>query len=120
MLDPALPFGGNIPWPVGSERKIIRLPGNHIGFFRGRPVVYTENYFSRWYPLQDVGRKEFTALVDLTRNWQALPDRIRIRKSITVETIGDQAAAHHPFGGCFLQAGYEEDGTRLVLWPSAV
>jgi ATP-dependent Lhr-like helicase len=120
VLDPALPFGGNIPWPVEFGQKIIRLPGNHLGFACGRPVVYTENYFSRWYFRQDIGRKDIEAMVDLTRNWQALPDMFRLKKSITVETIGDQAAAHHPLSRCFLAAGYEKDETRLVLWPSAV
>ncbi len=120
VLDPAIPFGGNLAWPFESSQKILRLPGNHIGFVGGKPVLYCERYFARWFILADMSGEEFEKVVKLTRNRQILPEPFRPKKKIKVESINGMPAAESPFAKHFMHAGYEKDGSYLVLWPSAL
>ncbi len=120
VLDPALPFGGNIAWPFESPQKILRLAGNHLGFVRDKPVLYCERYLSRWYTFGHLDEVDFESLVRLTHDRLRLPEPLRPRKKIDVETINGVPAAESPHAGSFLNAGYEADGSNLVLWPSAL
>ena len=120
VLDPALPFGGSLPWPVEFPQKILRLPGNHLGFVYGKPAVYCERYFSRWFTTDDLEEEDLAELIMLTRNWLMLPEPYRPKKKIRVEMVNGIAAADSHSAGRFMQAGFEKDGTNLVLWPSAL
>jgi hypothetical protein len=82
--------------------------------------MYCERYFARWYVFIKLSGEEFEGLVKLTRNRQILPEPFRPRKKIEVETINGVPAVESPFVKHFIRAGYEKDGTRLVLWPSAL
>jgi ATP-dependent Lhr-like helicase len=120
VLDPALPFGANLPWPVNTDQTIQRQPGNHIGFLHGRPIVYTENFFSRWFTTQGVNGDDLGGIVALTRNWLKMPEPLRTKRKIVVEHINRVPAAASPLISAFLSVGYEQDGTNLILWPSAL
>jgi len=120
VLDPASPFGGNIAWPIESPQKILRLPGNHLGIVRGIPALYCERYFSRWYTFGHLDEVDFERLVRLTHERLRLPEPFRPRRKIDVETINGAPASESPHAGIFLKAGYETDGSHLVLWPSAL
>ncbi len=118
--DPALPFGANLPWPVDIDQTILRQPGNHIGFSQGRPIVYTENFFTRWFTAQQVSGHDLDGIIMLTKNWLKMPEPFRPKRKIVVEHIDRVPAGASPLVAAFQSAGYEQDGTSVILWPSAL
>jgi ATP-dependent Lhr-like helicase len=120
VLDPALPFGGNLSWPLDVTKDIVRSPGNHIGFAKGEPLLYTERYFTRWYISDEATGDQIEGIVALTRNRLKPAEPFRRKRKIQVELINDTPAAKSRFAARFYTSGYEQDGTSLVLWPSAL
>lgn len=123
-VDPALPFGGQVVWDLvdrESERvAVTRVAANHIFFFHGQPVVYAENYGLRLRLLQAYRDAALAELVAALSTWLYLPGHLRPRRKIEIESIDAVPAGQSELTAAFLDAGYERDGDRLVLWPSAL
>lgn len=123
-MDPALPYGGAVDWNMvnsqGTPLRIVRSPGNHIAFVDGRPVFYSENRFQRLVIVDDVIADHLESIAGYIQDWLKLPSRLRPKNRIEIYRINDQAAAMHKSAGVFRKIGFEKEGKRLVLWPSAV
>jgi len=52
--------------------------------------------------------------------WLRLPDPIRPRKRIEIASVDDAPAAASPMATALLRHGFEIEGEKLALWPSAV
>ncbi|UCH21222.1 MAG: hypothetical protein JSU83_22415 [Deltaproteobacteria bacterium] len=123
-LDPALPYGGMVDWELtdttGDPLKIIRSPSNHLAFLDGRPVLYAENFFQRLSSIADMQDNDFAITARLFGDWLKLPSLLRPKNRIEISQIDHQGAATHKLVKQFLKLGYEKEGDRLTLWPSAV
>jgi len=123
-MDPALPFGGAIDWGIankaGERIAITRAPSNHLLFYNGRPVVYSENYGARLFLCADYNQNVEPILPEALKIWLKLPDMYRPRKKLEIESIDAAPAAQHALAVAFTAKGYEVDGDKLALWPSGV
>ncbi len=123
-VDPALPFGGAVGWDIADARgrkvAIVRSAGNHLLFLREMPVLYSENYGWRLWTLAQTDDSTIDALVANMKAWLRLPDPIRPRKRIEIASVDDAPAAASPMATALLRHGFEIEGEKLALWPSAV
>ncbi len=123
-IDPALPFGGAVPWNLYDVRNqpvdVTRSAANHLIFIDETPVFYCENYGARLTALTKIEDHHLMAVIDLLKNWLRLPETLRPRKRLEIESIDGQAASEHPWHKDFVKGGFEQDRKKLVLWPSAV
>jgi ATP-dependent Lhr-like helicase len=123
-MDPALPYGGAVDWDMtdayGNRLKILRSPANHIAFFDGQPIFYSENSFQRLSLVDNLEADHLKFIVQNIRNWLKLPPELRPRNRIEISQINGRAATKHKFAKLFADVGYEKEGDRLVLWPSAI
>lgn len=121
-MDPALPFGRNIEWNIYDQKKekvaVTRIAGNHLLFISGRPLVYLENYAARLVMLDGFYAGILPALVQQLKNWLLLPAGFRPRKRIEIENINSDSAAGYYLAGEFIKLGFEQNGKKLILWPS--
>lgn len=124
VADPVLPFGGNIPWNLcdscGNELTVTRLTSNHLIFLNGEPCVYSEQYGIRLWFLKVTTETETETIIGLLKNWLRLPDALRLRKRLEIEEINGKPAITFAHAAQFIANGFEADGTRLILWPSAL
>jgi ATP-dependent Lhr-like helicase len=123
-IDPALPFGGNVDWDIktfrGKSQSIVRLVGNHLIFIDEKPVIYSENYGSKLWTLQEFDSSQVAVIADSLKNWLRLPALLRPVKKIVIRKIDAIPASQSNYSGDFLSCGYELDGKNIVLWPSGV
>jgi len=122
MLDPSLPFGGSLPWPLieGNEANIspVRGMNNYLLVIHDRPAAYLENHGRRIFlppehPDQTIGEL-CLAFKQLLRQ----PATSRPKNRIIIETIDGYAASAHQQTEIFIHNGFEMDGKLLILWPS--
>ena len=123
-LDPALLFGGQVTWEIidrhDKNLSIIRSAGNHIIFIAGKPVCYSENYAKRIYPLKPFHKEMIGDIIMQIKSWLMLPDYLRPSRRIEIEWIDQHQAAGSDLANDFLSQGFEQEGNKLVLWPSGL
>jgi ATP-dependent Lhr-like helicase len=123
-LDPALPFGGGIDWGVvdsgGLAQKIIRSASNHLVFVDGRVILVCEGYFQRLLVLDDLPRHTWEKLARMIRGYLKMPYPLKPGNRIEIHQINNHPAAASPYAGPLLKTGFEKEGAKLVLWPSAM
>ncbi|MCB9512593.1 MAG: DEAD/DEAH box helicase [Deferribacteres bacterium] len=121
-IDPALPFGRHIQWNLlngaGEKIRVTRASSNHILFAGRLPVVYSENFGTRLFALADFAEAHLDELVERCKNWLHLHTDLRPRRRIEIQQIDGKSAAKHAEAAKFLQAGFERERDKLVLWPS--
>jgi ATP-dependent Lhr-like helicase len=123
-VDPALPFGGHVDWDSydGNNKKVTvtRNPGNHIIFIQGRQVCYCENYASKIFTLKSFNKSMLPDIINQIKSFLLLSSVLRPRKRISIEFIDNKIAIESQFAKDFLSSGFEQEGKKLVLWPSGV
>ncbi len=122
--DPALPFGGNIPWDLNDyqnkELRIVRSSANHLFFWSCEPAAYLEQYACRIWLLRDISEEMIIDLGEQIKHWLRLPGEFKPRRKIEIELVNRIPATSWVAKSILLSMGYEEDGKKLVLWPSGV
>jgi ATP-dependent Lhr-like helicase len=128
--DPALPFGGAVEWDIadskGNKVAVTRGSSNHLIFVDGQPVLYSENFGSRFWRLAHIPEVSLDATIQLFKSWLQLPAPLRPRRRIEIAQINEQPASEclpaqaGKLAEAFLRNGFERDGEKLVLWPSGV
>jgi ATP-dependent Lhr-like helicase len=122
-LDPALPFGGAIDWepadPRSNPLKVIRSASNHLVLVDGEIVMAGENFFKRLSILKEIPPKNWELMTNRLHKYLKLPSPFKPSNRIEIHHINNLAAATSPLADHLLKAGFETDGSRLVLWPSA-
>jgi ATP-dependent Lhr-like helicase len=123
-LDPALPFGGGIDWGQldihGNPLKLVRSAANHLALVDGEIVMVGEKFFQRLSVLKDLSPQNWQLIVHRLREYLKMPDPIKPVNRIEIRRINNLPAAKSPWANQLLENGFEKDGTRLVLWPSAL
>ncbi|MDZ7269258.1 MAG: DEAD/DEAH box helicase [candidate division KSB1 bacterium] len=123
-MDPALPLGGTVEWNFtgrnGGKIAVTRGPGHHLLFYEERPVAYLENFASRLWRGAGWHDAMAPALLQQLQAWLQLPPELRPRPRLEVQEIDGSPAAGSELAHAFLQQGFETEGGKLVLWPSAV
>ncbi len=119
-LDPALPYGGGmhggLTAPDGKPLKIIRSASNHLAVMNGEVVLVCENHFQRIAVLTDLSASAWRVLIQLMGNYLKMPYPLKQGGRIEIQHINNLPAAAGPFAGCLMEAGFEKDGDKLVLW----
>jgi len=122
-LDPALPFGGGINWgqidSQGNFLKLIRSASNHLALVDGEIVMAGENFFQRILILKDLSQHTWHLMVNRLQEYMRMPYPVKPLNRIEIHQINNLAAATSPLANYLQEAGFEKDGARLVLWPSA-
>ena len=49
-----------------------------------------------------------------------MPYPLKAGNRIEIQQINNHPAATSPYAGALLKTGFEKDGAKLVLWPSAM
>ena len=123
-LDPAMPLGRSVPWNLiladGQPLSIVRHDSNHLLFVNGQPCVYSENYARRIWILKQVDEETIHKIINLFKNWLRIPADIRPLRQIVIETINGMTAVKSIYTKYFRSRGFEENGEKLLLWPSMV
>jgi len=123
-LDPALPFGGGVDWglgrPDGSPLKVVRSASNHLVLAGGRVTLYSENFFQRLTLLKDPPRSTWPFVVKTIKTYLKMPYPLKPFGRLAIHQIDDRPAAASPAAEELIKNGFEKDGAKLVLWPSAV
>jgi ATP-dependent Lhr-like helicase len=123
-LDPALPFGGGVDWGQidinGNPLQLARSASNHLALVDGEIVLVGENFFQRLRVLKDLSPPAWQRLGQRLREYLKMPDPIKYANRIEIRQINNLAAAESPWADHLLETGFEKDGQRLVLWPSAI
>jgi ATP-dependent Lhr-like helicase len=122
--DPALPLGGQVDWDLyncfNEKLPVVRSSGNHIIFIDGHPVCYCENYASRIHMLKSYNKEMIGDIIIQIKSWFMLPDYLRPRKRIEIESINGNVAMGSDLAMEFISQGFEKEVNKLVLWPSGV
>ena len=123
-LDPALPFGGGIGWGQldihGNPLKLVRSAANHLALVDGEIVMVAEKFFQRLSVLKDLSQPTWQLIVHRLREYLKMPYPIKPVNRIEIRRINNLPAAKSLWADHLLATGFEKDGTRLVLWPSAI
>ncbi len=123
-LDPALPLGEAVAWEMkdaeGNKVAVVRAPSNHLFFVDEKPVLFSENYGARLRTLQD-WRAEFAEpLAKNLKAWLQLPATLRPRQRLEAERVNETPVSTSQLAEVFIKNGFENEGEKLVLWPSKV
>jgi ATP-dependent Lhr-like helicase len=122
-MDPALPFEA-AAWQLldsgGRPLKIVRSASNHMIFEESEPVLYAENDFEQVVALRKLSAAQYEKFAKFLHNLLKLPQPLRSKNHLAIIRINSRPAAGSPEAAYFIKAGYENDGQRLVLWPSHI
>jgi ATP-dependent Lhr-like helicase len=122
-LDPALPFGGAIDWGLNDSRanplKVMRSASNHLVLEDGEIVMVAEKFFQRLSILKEISQNTWDLMTNRLQKYLKMPSPLKPTNRIEIHRINNLAAATSPVANHLLKAGFEKDGSRLVLWPSA-
>jgi len=119
-LDPALPFGGGVDWGLNRPLKVVRSASNHLVLVGGHVILYSENFFQRLTLLRNPSRPTWQFVVKTIKTYLNMPYPLKPAGHIEIHQIDHRPAAASPAAEVLVQNGFEKDGTKLVLWPSAV
>jgi ATP-dependent Lhr-like helicase len=123
-MDPALPYGGTVDWNMtdaaGTFLNIVRLPGNHLAFLDGQPVLYGEGLFRRLTDTGNLTENDFLNIVGYFSDWLKLPASLRPQNRIEIAQINERRATNSKYCEQLIQIGYAKEGETLTLWPSAL
>jgi ATP-dependent Lhr-like helicase len=124
VLDPAVPYGSGINLPLtdfdGSPLSLVRQAGNHLLFVNAKPVLYAENYGNRLKSLAGAKEEELIAALTCLRQFLMLPESLRPRKRIEVETWNGVPVTTTPAVTWLQKHGFEKEEQKMALWPSRV
>ncbi len=127
-VDPALPFGGAVKWDL-SDRKgrniqVTRAGSNHLIFIEEKPVVYGESFGSRLWLSENYKPEMADEIVKILKRLLQIPTVIKQKerpgKKLEVLMIDDQLAIESDLKNIFVRNGFEQEGNKLVLWPSGL
>ena len=123
-LDPALPFGQAIDWRLadvhGNPVRPVRSASNHLAILNGKVLMVCENFFQRLSILRDPSRQTWRLMTNLLHVYLKMPYPIKPANRIEIHKINRHPAAASPMAGHLIESGFEKDGKKLVLWPSAL
>jgi ATP-dependent Lhr-like helicase len=124
VLDPAVPFGSGVNLPLtGFDENplpLVRQAGNHLLYMESKPVVYAENYGSRLWSLMNATEEQLSTALACLRQFLLLPEPLRPRKRIEVETWNGTPVTASPAVEWLQRHGFEKEEEKMVLWPSRV
>jgi ATP-dependent Lhr-like helicase len=124
IIDPCLPMGNYIPWHLCNQKQepvaITRSAGNHLILTDGLPVVYAENYGARLVTLADCTVEHFPGICHALKQLLKPEAPLRQRNKIQIETIDGKPPLTAPIAKVMLAHGFEQNGSLLTLWPSAL
>lgn len=124
VLDPAVPFGSGVNLPLAGfddqPLPLVRQAGNHLLFVNAKPVVYAENYGSRLWSLAGAAEEQFGPALACLRQFLLLPEPLRPRKRIEVESWNGIPVTATPALAWLQRHGFEKEEEKMVLWPSRV
>jgi ATP-dependent Lhr-like helicase len=122
LLDPAVPYGGGANLPLrgidGQPLSLVRQASNHLLFVDAKAVVYAENYGARLWSVADATAQQLAASLSCLKQFLLLPDFLRPRKRIEVETWNNIAITDTPAAAWLEELGFEKEEKKMVLWPS--
>lgn len=122
VLDPAVPFGRGVNLllqdSTGNAVALVRQPGNHLIFIAAQPIIYAENYGARLQSLAGATTEQLASALVGLRQFLQLPEPLRPRKRIEVETWNGAPVLTTPAAAWLRQHGFEKEAEKLVLWPS--
>lgn len=122
VLDPAVPFGGGVNLTLrdstGNLLNPVRQASNHLIFIDAQPIIYAENYGMRLRSLAGATDEALASGLACLRQFLQLPEPLRPRKRIEVETWNEAPVINTPAAAWLQQHGFEKEAEKIVLWPS--
>jgi ATP-dependent Lhr-like helicase len=119
-LDPALPYGGGMDRglmdPEGNPLKVIRSASNHLALLDGEVILACENHFQRLLVLKDLSVSMWQEIIRAIKKYLKMPYPLKQGNRIEIHQINKLPAATGPFVEHLIDAGFEKDGDKLVLW----
>ena len=115
--DPANPFGPGVEIPLAGELntvRIARIPGNHIAFHRGTPVMLFENNGARIRTLMEAGPEVTREAIKAFIAMLHLPEPLRPFREITVEYCNGVRPTESPLGDILRSRGFMRDRNQTL------
>jgi len=103
----------------GNEIKVIRKATNYCFIHQNRFAAYLENRASKIICTADWRAKDVNQLLIQIKNLYKHTMQSSLKK-LEIAEINDQPASKSQLADSFIDAGFERDGTILVLWPSGL
>jgi ATP-dependent Lhr-like helicase len=124
VLDPCLPLGGHVAWHLVNQKQeaipVVRSAGNHLILSDGIPVAYTENWGARLLTLSDSSPENYRPIAKALKQLLIVPAALRARSKIEIAIIDGEPAVTSPMAAELRVQGFEQNGTAMRLWPSAL
>jgi len=98
----------------------VRSASNHLVFMGGRVILYGENFFQRLTLPGAVSRQTWRFVVKTISEYLKMPHPFKPAGRIEIHQIDNRPATASPAAEFLVEYGFEKEGDRLVLWPSAV
>ena len=111
-----------------SRRRTVQHPADRNMFNRfllqwhhmARPGQPWQEIIQRLSVYRDLSQHTWQLMVNRLRGYLTMPYPIKPVNRIEIHQINNLPAAKSPLAKHLLETGFEKDGARLVLWPSAV
>ena len=108
-LDPAQPFGAQLPWPSTPAGRPRRAVGTAVVLVDGAPVLFVERAGRRLLSFATSELESGEArLLAAIHALVAGMGRLGVRR-MAIEQVDGEPARNAPFAALFLQAGFRED-----------
>jgi ATP-dependent Lhr-like helicase len=122
-MDPALPFSGGdsgLIHPDGSPIKLNRSPANHLVLMDGRVIITFERNFQRFSVFHDLPQPVWEALSKILHGYLKMSHLLKRANRLEILQINSQPAATSPYADKLMKTGFDKDGDKMILWPSAI
>jgi ATP-dependent Lhr-like helicase len=116
VLDPANPWGASLPMP--PVPRFSRSPRNYLVLLRGEPILLAGREGRDLIPMRALTGSEIQAAARALHRLLDVPPAVRRRRSVVVESWAGRPVASGHVPREFLDAGFELEHGKLVLWPS--
>jgi ATP-dependent Lhr-like helicase len=113
-MDPANPYGAALPSPIEG---FARLPGAYLVLEGGKPVLKVESGGRRIVPVNGIAGGRLVQAVSTLQSLLRVPAPYR-GKRLEVQLYGEDPATRSDARLALGEAGFEESGDAMILWPS--
>ncbi len=113
-MDPANPYGSALPSPGEG---FARIPGTYLVFEGGQPVLRVDAGGKRVAPVNGLAGGRLVEAVSTLSSLLRAPAPYR-GKRLEVHLYGDEPAVRSQARLALGEAGFEESGRAMILWPS--
>jgi ATP-dependent Lhr-like helicase len=114
QLDPAIPYGADVPFRPGSAVQPARLAGSYLVLRGGTPLLLLERFGTRVWTLAPWDRREAEEGIRQLNGLLHLPEQVRPFRGVSVELVDGERAAQSPLEPVLRSLGYRRERNQSM------